>query len=93
LPIRPSQALEFLCESGAVGLCLRVGFSSNHQYANPSYRIRLLRPRAERPRRGAAEQRDELAPFHLVTSTGRRVGVGAMRASGACHSHAADSCS
>ena len=27
----------------------------------------------------AAEQRDELAPFHLVTSIGRRVGVSAMR--------------
>jgi hypothetical protein len=50
-------------------LCLRVGFSSNHQYANPSYHIRLLRMRSERPRdRRAAEQRDELAPFQLIES-------------------------
>jgi len=42
--------------------------------------VRLLRSRREWPRRRAAEKRDEFAPFHLVTSTDRRVEVGAMRA-------------
>jgi hypothetical protein len=32
----------------------------------PAPRCRLLRPRRERPRRCAAEQRDELAPFPLT---------------------------
>src|SRR5262249_55339283 len=31
----------------------------------------LLRPRREWPRRRAAEQRDELAPFHSITSLAR----------------------
>ncbi len=32
---------------------------------------RLLRPRRERPRRRTAEQRDEGAPFHSITSSAR----------------------
>ena len=32
---------------------------------------RLLRPRRKRPRRRAAEQRDEFAPFHSITSSAR----------------------
>src|SRR5262245_2815663 len=36
----------------------------------------LLRPRRERPRRRrAAEQRDELAPFHSITSSARASSV------------------
>ena len=38
---------------------------------------RLLRPRRERPRcRRAAEQRDELAPLHSITSSARASSVG-----------------
>src|SRR5262249_33454054 len=38
----------------------------------PDHRqCRLLRPRRERPRDRAAEQRDELAPFHSITSSAR----------------------
>src|SRR6516225_2283780 len=38
---------------------------------HPDYRnsSRLLRPRSERPRRRAAEHRDELAPLHSITSS------------------------
>jgi len=43
---------------------------------------RLLRPRRERPRRCATEQRDELAPLHLrghsITSSARASSVGGM---------------
>src|SRR5262249_42839135 len=41
---------------------------------------RLLRPRRERPRRRAAEQRDELAASHLhsMTSSARASSVGGM---------------
>ena len=39
--------------------------------------LRLLRPRRERPcRRRAAEQRDELAPSHSITSSARASSVG-----------------
>ena len=40
-------------------------------------RVGLLRARRERPRRRrAAEQRDELAPFHSITSSARASSVG-----------------
>jgi hypothetical protein len=38
-----------------------------HEYANPPYAVGWLRARNERPRRpGAAEKRNELAPFQLT---------------------------
>src|SRR5262249_26773956 len=37
---------------------------------------RLLRARRERPSSRAAEQRDELAPFHSITSSARASSVG-----------------
>src|SRR5215831_11655319 len=43
---------------------------------NPSHALALLRPRRERPRRRAAEQRDELAALHprdSITSSARAV--------------------
>src|SRR5215475_13955707 len=42
-----------------------------HQHADPSHPLGLLRPRRERPRGRAAEQRDELAAFHSITSSAR----------------------
>src|SRR5262249_25416888 len=38
----------------------------------------LLRPRRERPRCRAADQRDELAAFHSITSSARASRVGGM---------------
>ena len=35
------------------------------------YALGLLRPRRERPRRRAAEHRDERAPPHSITSSAR----------------------
>src|SRR5262249_19146706 len=41
------------------------------------YRHRgLLRPRRERPRRRAAEQRDEVPSFHSITSSARASSIG-----------------
>src|SRR5262245_18348474 len=37
---------------------------------------RLLRARRHRPRRRATEERDELAPFHSMTSSARASSVG-----------------
>src|SRR5262249_7878883 len=75
LPLGPSQALKFRCECCEFGVCLRVGFTHKHQYADPSYAVALLRARRERPRGRAAEERYELAPLHFrghsMTSSAR----------------------
>src|SRR5262249_51809257 len=42
-----------------------------HQNANVLHSLELLRARRERPRCRAAEQRDERAPFHSITSSAR----------------------
>src|SRR6266436_8991949 len=45
----------------------------------PHVYLRLLRPRDERPRcRRAAEQGDELAPIHSITSSARASSIGGM---------------
>src|SRR5262249_8358851 len=54
-------------------LCLRVSGES----ADSQHLLWLLRPRRERPcDRRAAEQRDELAPPHSITSSARARSVG-----------------
>jgi hypothetical protein len=43
-----------------------------HQHADPPHPLALLRARREWPRdRRAAEQRDEIAPVHSITSSVR----------------------
>src|SRR5262249_56607064 len=46
---------------------LRVVFGHCHDSGDPPHAVGLLCPRSERPRRCAAEQRNELAPFHCPT--------------------------
>src|SRR5260370_6530529 len=54
-------------------IALRIG----HQHADQPHPARLLPARRERPgRRRAAEQRDELAAFHSITSSARVSSVG-----------------
>src|SRR5262249_14952516 len=46
------------------------------QHSDPPHALTLLRPRRSRPRRRAAEQRDELAPpDHSITSSARASSV------------------
>jgi hypothetical protein len=53
-------------------LALPVTLRKSHQHADPSHPLRLLRARRERPRgRRAAEERDEIASFHSITSSAR----------------------
>src|SRR5215831_2123790 len=56
LPFGPPQALEFRRECCELSVCLRVGFTNKHQYADLPHLIRLLRaPRAAtQPHRRAA---------------------------------------
>src|SRR4029077_1051342 len=60
----PPELLEFLPERRDMGLCFRVGLGIAHQHTNPSHTVGVLRARRDRQRRRAAEERDELAPFH-----------------------------
>src|SRR5262249_20100535 len=70
--VRPSEPLEFLLERGQAGLIFGIVLGSRHQHADPAHPLRLLRARGERPRsRRPAEQRDEFAPFHSITSSAR----------------------
>src|SRR5262249_38860655 len=50
------------CFSGSSRSCV-------HEHANATHPLALLRARRERPRRRAAEQRDERAPFHYSTTS------------------------
>jgi hypothetical protein len=43
--------------------------SCGQQHADPPHPLALLRARRERPSSRAAEQRDELASFHSITSS------------------------
>src|SRR5262249_57795452 len=66
--------------------CERIGIvrARTHEHADaPYFGCRLLRVRRQRPRGSrAAEQRDELAAFHSITSSAlNRTAVGSSRPS------------
>jgi len=52
---------------------------NRHQYGDAPHPFALLRARRERPRRRAAEQRDELAAVRLITSSAHANTTGASR--------------
>src|SRR5215831_6266367 len=70
LAFNPSQLTKFLDECREIRLPRRVGRRAIHEHADaPNALARLLRARCERPGGRAAEQRDELAPLHSITSS------------------------
>ena len=72
----PPQVPKFLKERSVAGLSLRVVRRYRGEHADPPHPLGLLRARRERPRsRRAAEQRDELAPVHSITSSARSKNV------------------
>src|SRR5262249_8586238 len=79
----PSQPCQFLPESPNVRLRFRVTFRIGQQDTNPPHLMGLLRAGRERPSQGrAADQRDELAAPHSITSSARASSVGGMGDSG-----------
>src|SRR5262249_43332429 len=68
--VGPAQLLQSLHERHEAGLTYRMVFGERHEYTDTPD-LRLLRARGERPRGRAAEQRDELAPLHSITSSAR----------------------
>src|SRR5262249_23381340 len=67
----PAHLLELLDECGVSLLSIRIVTGAAREHSNPPHPLALLRARRERPRRRAAEQRDELAAFHSITSSAR----------------------
>ena len=53
-----------LVNAAMQALPFNIAFAERHQNSDPPYPL-MLRPRSNRPRRRAAEQRDELAPPHV----------------------------
>src|SRR5262249_14396833 len=49
-----------------------------HQDSDPPHSLALLRAHRERPRRRAAEERDERAPLHSITSSARASRLGGV---------------
>src|SRR5262249_15035180 len=74
--VRPAQRLQTLVERDDARLRFRIGFNGSEQHTDAPHPLGLLRARRERPRRRAAEQRDEVAPFHSITSSARASSVG-----------------
>jgi hypothetical protein len=68
--IGPTQFRKPLYETGKEGLYLRIAFVPRHEHANPPNAADLLRAHCERPSASRyAEERDELAPLHSITSS------------------------
>src|SRR5262249_32282105 len=71
----PAQLSQGLSERCDARFRFRIVLSRAHEHADHALSL-LLRPRRERPRSSrAAEQRDELAPFHSMTSSARASSV------------------
>src|SRR5262245_13035402 len=64
----PAQLLQRLAERLEIVLLLNI-FGERVEHADPPHPGRLLRARRERPRDSAAEQRDEIAAVHSMTSS------------------------
>src|SRR5262245_19864741 len=66
--LRPSELFKTLQKSRDARLHVRIVLGGTHQHADAPHPLRL-RARRERPSGRAAEQPDELAPIHSITSS------------------------
>src|SRR5262249_21240963 len=71
LAVDPSGMLQFRHEGTDLFPCKRITFGEWQENADNRDSSGLLRARHHRPRCGAAEQGDELAPSHSITSSAR----------------------
>src|SRR6516165_12092304 len=75
--IPPTKVCERLRKRGNQGLLIGITLISSQQHADAPHFFRLLRPRSDRPGCRAADERDEVAPFHhSITSSARASRVG-----------------
>src|SRR5262249_7114915 len=68
---RPPQLLQTLRKRREAGVRLWIVGLHGHQHTDAPHPFGLLRARRERPRGRAADQRDELAALHSITSSAR----------------------
>jgi hypothetical protein len=68
---RPSPTPANLAECGEASLCGSVVRTCTHEHPDAPHALTLLHPRRKRPRCHAAEQRNELAAYHSITSSAR----------------------
>src|SRR5262245_44526388 len=73
---RPAELLQSFAEAPQPKLNYGITLVGRYQRADPSHALALLRPRRERPRRRRAEQSDERATLHSITSSARASSVG-----------------
>ena len=73
----PPKLLECLAECGDESLSFTVCFGKPHQHTDPSRSI-LLRDRSNQPCGGTADECDELAPPHSITSSAIAITPGGM---------------
>ena len=66
----PSELPERLLERRPALAILRIVLGERHEHADAPHPLRRLRPCGERPRRRAAEKRDEIASPHIGTQAG-----------------------
>src|SRR5262245_30216976 len=71
MAVDPAQFPQPAQERRDAGSAFRIVRGGAHEHADTSHLVGLLRARRQRPRRRAAEQRDELAPLHSITSSAR----------------------
>src|SRR5258708_25606655 len=62
----PAELLKPLAERAEPSLCFWIVLRNRHQDPDPAHLIGLLRARRDRPRRRAAEERNNLTPFQLT---------------------------
>src|SRR5262249_6858851 len=72
----PARLLQSLQECAEAGLKFSIVRHCGQQHADAPHALALLRARSERPRRRAAEQRDELAASDSITSSARAGSIG-----------------
>src|SRR5215831_14030494 len=72
----PAGLLETLQERAEAGLKFPIVRSRGQENANEAHLLALLRAHRERPRGRAADQRDELAPPHSITSSAMAIKLG-----------------
>src|SRR5262249_11945669 len=73
----PTQLPKAFMKCNKQGLRFGIALGQIQENADPPNALALLRARRQRPRRRAAEQRDEFAPAaHSITSSARASSVG-----------------
>src|SRR5262249_2610637 len=78
-PVHPAQFAQPLMQRRSHRLRFHIALTDVRKHAEAAHLLALLRARDNRPRRRAAEQRDDLAaPDHSITSSASASSIGGM---------------